>query len=86
LDGCRKVILDAVCRRRAEGAHRGSSAFVSAVIAPTGYAFSKTQFLRLLDDRNPVPELDRLEQDILNTANQLGIGPMGFGGRTTLLG
>jgi fumarate hydratase class I len=42
--------------------------------------------LRPLGDRNPVPEFDQLEQDILNTANELGIGPMGFGGRTTLLG
>ena len=47
---------------------------------------SKTQFLRLLDDRNPEPKLDALEQDILKTANELGIGPMGFGGKTTLLG
>ena len=30
--------------------------------------------------------LDALEQDILKTANELGIGPMGFGGKTTLLG
>ncbi|MFN9955797.1 MAG: fumarate hydratase, partial [bacterium] len=52
----------------------------------TGYEFSKQQFLRLLDDRNPNPELDALEQDILKTANELGIGPMGFGGKTTLLG
>jgi fumarate hydratase class I len=52
----------------------------------TGYEFSKKQFLRLLPDRNPVPELDALEQDILKTANELGIGPMGFGGKTTLLG
>ena len=52
----------------------------------TGYEFSKTQFLRQLEDRNPVPELDELEQDILKTANELGIGPMGFGGKTTLLG
>ena len=52
----------------------------------TGYEMSKTQFLRLIPDRNPVPELDALEQDILKTANELGIGPMGFGGRTTLLG
>ena len=37
-------------------------------------------------DRNAVPELDKLEQDVLNTANELGIGPMGFGGKTTLLG
>ena len=52
----------------------------------TGYELSKIQFLRKLDDRNPIPELDKLEQDILKTANELGIGPMGFGGRITLLG
>jgi fumarate hydratase, class I len=52
----------------------------------TGYEFSKQQFLRTLPDRNPLPALDDLEQDILQTANELGIGPMGFGGRTTLLG
>ena len=40
----------------------------------------------VLDDRNPVSELDALEQDVLSTANALGIGPMGFGGKTTLLG
>ena len=52
----------------------------------TGYEHSKLQLLRLLDDRNPEPKLDALEQDILKTANELGIGPMGFGGKTTLLG
>jgi fumarate hydratase class I len=52
----------------------------------TGYEFSKRQFLRTIPDRNPVPELDTLEQDVLKTANELGIGPMGFGGKTTLLG
>ena len=31
-----------------------------------------------------LPELDALEQDILKTANELGIGPMGFGGKTTI--
>ena len=31
-------------------------------------------------------ELDHLEQDVQKTANELGIGPMGFGGKTTLLG
>ena len=42
--------------------------------------------MRLLPDRNAVKELDDLEQDVLTTANELGIGPMGFGGKTTLLG
>ena len=58
--------------------HRGDRA--------TGYELSKTQLLRKLDDRNPDPRLDALEQDILRTANELGIGPMGFGGKSTLLG
>src|ERR1035441_2197666 len=51
-----------------------------------GYEFSKQQFRRRLDDANPNPELDKLERDVVETANKLGIGPMGFGGKTTLLG
>ena len=37
-------------------------------------------------DVNPDPELAALEQRIVDKANQSGIGPMGFGGKTTLLG
>ena len=39
-----------------------------------------------MDDQNENEQLDRLERDIVETANRLGIGPMGFGGKTTLLG
>ena len=46
---------------------------------------AKEQLLRKLDDTNPIPELAKLEKDIVKTANKLGIGPMGFGGKTTLL-
>ena len=52
----------------------------------TGYEYSKQQLLRRLDDRNENSDLNRLEQDIVETRNKLGIGPMGFGGKTTLLG
>jgi fumarate hydratase class I len=52
----------------------------------TGYEHSKEQLLRVLDDANPNAELDKLEKDIVETSNKLGIGPMGFGGKTTLLG
>ncbi|MDB6037415.1 MAG: fumarate hydratase, partial [Verrucomicrobiales bacterium] len=52
----------------------------------TGYEFSKQQFLRRMTDENSHLELNRLENDILKTSNELGIGPMGFGGKTTLLG
>jgi len=86
LDGCRKVILDAVLQAQGKGCGPGILGVCIGGDRATGYEFSKKQFLRLLDDRNPVPELDKLEQDILSTANELGIGPMGFGGKTTLLG
>jgi fumarate hydratase class I len=86
LDGCRRVILDAVLQAQGKGCGPGILGVCIGGDRSTGYEFSKRQFLRRLDDRNPVPELDQLEQDILNTANELGIGPMGFGGKTTLLG
>ena len=86
LDGCRKAILDAVLQAQGKGCGPGVLGVCIGGDRATGYELSKTQFLRLLDDRNAEPKLDALEQDILKTANELGIGPMGFGGKTTLLG
>src|SRR5215212_9303385 len=86
LDGCRKVILDAVLQAQGKGCGPGILGVCIGGDRATGYEFSKKEFLRNLPDRNPVTELDALEQDILKTANELGIGPMGFGGKTTLLG
>jgi fumarate hydratase class I len=86
LDGCRKAILDAVLQAQGKGCGPGILGVCIGGDRATGYEFSKEQFLRRLDDHNPNPELERLEQDIVSTANKLGIGPMGFGGQTTLLG
>jgi len=86
LDGCRKVILDAVLQAQGKGCGPGILGVCIGGDRATGYEHSKRQFLRLIPDRNPTPELDGLEQDVLRTANDLGIGPMGFGGKTTLLG
>jgi fumarate hydratase, class I len=86
LDGCRKAILDAVLQAQGKGCGPGILGVCIGGDRATGYEMSKTQFLRLIPDRNPNPELDKLEQDILKTANELGIGPMGFGGKATLLG
>jgi len=46
---------------------------------------AKKSLLRPLGSRNPDPELDRLESEILTEINRLGIGPQGLGGRTTSL-
>jgi fumarate hydratase class I len=86
LDGCRKAILDAVFQAQGKGCGPGILGVCIGGDRASGYELSKTQFLRRIEDRNSEPKLDALEQDILKTANELGIGPMGFGGRTTLLG
>jgi fumarate hydratase class I len=86
LDGCRKVILDAVLQAQGKGCGPGILGVCIGGDRATGYEHSKQQFLRRLDDDNDNPDLNRLEQDIVATSNKLGIGPMGFGGKTTLLG
>jgi fumarate hydratase class I len=86
LAGCRRVILDAVLQAQGKGCGPGILGVCIGGDRATGYEWSKKQFLRRLDDVSPVPELAVLEKDITETANRLGIGPMGFGGKTTLLG
>ena len=50
------------------------------------YLASKEALFRDLDDRNPDEVLAELEDRLTDEANQLGVGPMGFGGKTTVLG
>ena len=86
LNGVRKVILDAIVKAQGKGCGPGVLGVTIGGDRGAGYVFSKEQLLRKLDDTNSVPELADLEKDIVETANKLGIGPMGFGGKTTLLG
>lgn len=86
LDGCKKVILDAVIQAQGKGCGPGVLGICIGGDRATGYEYSKHQLLRKLDDTNPVPELAAMEKEIMDKANTLGIGPMGFGGKTTLLG
>jgi fumarate hydratase class I len=86
LDGCRKAILDAVLQAQGKGCGPGILGVCIGGDRATGYEHSKEQLLRVIDDTNPNPDLDKLEKDIVETSNKLGIGPMGFGGKTTLLG
>jgi len=86
LDGVRKCILHAVYQAQGQGCSAG---FIGVGIGgdrTTGYALAKQQLFRPVDDVNPVPELAELEKYIMEAANQLSIGTMGFGGEVTLLG
>lgn len=86
LEGVKRCILDAIQKAQGKGCAPGIIGACFGGDRGSGFLESKRQLLRRLDDRNPVPELDTMEQEILTEANQLGIGPMGFGGSTTVLG
>jgi fumarate hydratase, class I len=86
LTGARKVILDAIVKAQGKGCGPGVLGICIGGDRGAGYVDSKQQLLRRLDDQSEIKELADLESDIVTTANKLGIGPMGFGGKTTLLG
>lgn len=86
LEGVRKVILDAVNNAQGKGCGPGVLGICIGGDRGAGYTHSKEQLFRTLDDISPNKDLAKLEKDIVLTANKLGIGPMGFGGKTTLLG
>jgi fumarate hydratase class I len=84
--GVKKCILDAIQQAQGKGCGPGILGVTIGGDRATGYLASKEQFLRKLGDKNSNPVLAQLEEEITREANELGIGPMGFGGKTTLLG
>ncbi|MFA6816414.1 MAG: fumarate hydratase [Lentisphaeria bacterium] len=85
LDGVRKCVLDALWQIQGSGCAPGILGIAIGGDRATGYAESKLQLLRKIGERSPLPELAELEKRLLTEGNQLGIGPMGLGGKTTLL-
>ncbi len=86
LEGVRKVALNAVFKAQGKGCAPGILGIAVGGDRGSSYAASKEVLLRKLDESNPANELDQLEERLKSEANQLGIGPMGFGGETTVLG
>jgi fumarate hydratase class I len=86
LDGVRKVVLDAVYQAQGKGCAPGVLGIAIGSDRGGGYVHAKEQFLRPLDDTNPQPALADLEERLLRECNELGVGPMGFGGKTTVFG
>jgi len=86
LNGVRACILNAVNEAQGKGCAPGFLGVCIGGDRATGYATAKKQFLRKLDDTNPVPELAELEARVMKEANQLDIGPVGFGGKMSVGG
>lgn len=86
LEGVRRVVLDAVYQAQGKGCAPGILGVAIGGDRGSSFIASKETLLRQLDDKNPDAELAALEDTLFEQANQLGIGPMGFGGETTVLG
>ena len=86
LEGVRRCILDAVVKAQGYGCAPGILGVCVGGDRACGYEEAKLQLLRRLDDTSRNEDLARLEKRVMREANSLGIGPMGLGGRTTLLG
>jgi fumarate hydratase class I len=86
LEGVRKCLLHAVWQAQGQGCAPGALGVCIGSDRAHGYALAKQELFRTLDDLNPVPELAALEASILEQANRLGVGAMGFGGNLSLIG
>jgi fumarate hydratase class I len=86
LHGVRACIMDAITNAQGKGCAPGFLGVCIGGDRASGYSHAKKQLLRQLDDINSIQELAELEESILQEANQLKIGPMGFGGNFTIGG
>ena len=86
MEGVYKVIVDAVNAAQGLGCAPGILGIGIGGDRMTSHLTAKTQLFRKLPDANPNPELAKMEKQLFTDLNKLGIGPMGFGGKTTILG
>jgi fumarate hydratase class I len=86
LEGVRKCILHAVWKAQGKGCSPGAVGVCVGGDRTAGYLHAKEQLFRTLDDTNPDTRLAQLEASIMDEANRLTVGPMGFSGRTSLIG
>lgn len=86
LQGVKKCILHAVWQAQGMGCAPGAVGVCVGSDRAHGYMLAKMELFRTLDDVNPNPELAKLEAEIMEEANKLGVGAMGFGGKASLIG
>ncbi|NHZ87026.1 MAG: fumarate hydratase, partial [Planctomycetia bacterium] len=86
LDGVYKCIIDAINKAQGLGCAPGVAGIGIGGDRASGMIIAKKQLFRKLNDTNPDQELEKLENLLYTDLNKLGIGPMGFGGLTTVLG
>jgi fumarate hydratase class I len=85
LKGVRKAVIDAVCTAQGQGCAPGILGIAVGGDRASCAKLAKEQLFRKCGERSTNPELAALEKQLVTDINSLGIGPMGFGGKTTVL-
>ncbi|MFO7841216.1 MAG: fumarate hydratase [Fidelibacterota bacterium] len=86
LSGVSACIVDAVIRAQGKGCAPGIIGVGIGGDRISGMQTAKEQLLRRLDDKNENAGLNEMEKNLHVSLNKLGIGPMGLGGKSTVLG
>lgn len=86
LEGVRKCVLDAIYKAQGKGCPPYIIGVGIGAARDQVTRFAKEQLMRNLQDKNKSDVLSKLEKEIMHDINNLGIGPLGLGGKTTTLG
>src|SRR5580658_7254534 len=86
IEGVYKCILHAIWQAQGQGCSAGFLGVCIGGDRTSGYSGAKEQLFREVDDLNPEPILAELERRVMENADSLKVGTMGFGGAVTLLG
>ena len=86
LAGLKKFVLDAVINAGAKPCPPNILGIAVGGGADIAMKLAKLALLKPLDQPNPDPNLANLEKELQEAVNSTGIGPMGLGGRFTVLG
>jgi fumarate hydratase class I len=85
LAGVRKVVLDAVQKAQGQGCAPGILGVAIGGDRGSSYIKSKEVLFNKMGEHSADPNLAKLEEQLTRESNEMGIGPMGFGGKTTVL-
>ncbi|MDH7594870.1 MAG: fumarate hydratase [Candidatus Bathyarchaeia archaeon] len=86
MNGLKKFVIDTVVKAGSQPCPPNILGVAMGGGADIAMKLAKKALLRPLGQPNPNPELAKLEKELLEAVNQLGIGPMGLGGKWTILG
>jgi fumarate hydratase subunit alpha len=84
--GLKKFVVDTVVNAGAQPCPPNILGVAVGGGADIAMKLAKAALLRPLDEPNPNPDLAKLEKELYDAANSTGIGPMGLGGKFTVLG